>query len=150
MPEYLETKADKFTFRVATDRLYTPDGVWVLPESPVRLRLGFTDFLQQRGGDVASLRVRPPGTRMSAGDEFAELETVKVTQAIPSPVTGTLVEANPALELTPEIVNEDPYGRGWLAVVDAPAWETERAKLLDARAYLAVMQSQIEQEVQAS
>ncbi len=150
MPEYLETKADKFTFRVATDRLYTPEGVWVLPESRTRLRLGFTDFFQQRSGDVASLRVQPPGTTLRAGDEFAELETVKVTQAVPSPVSGTLVEANPALELTPEVVNEEPYGKGWLAVVDPTAWETERAKLLDARAYLAVMQSQIEQEVQTT
>lgn len=150
MPEYLEAKADKFTFRVATDRLYTPEGVWALPESPSRVRLGFTDFLQQRSGDVASVVVKPSGTPLRAGDEFADLETVKVTQAVPSPVSGILIEPNPALALTPEVVNEDPYGEGWLAVVEATGWELERAKLLDARAYLAVMQSQIEQEVQAS
>lgn len=149
MPEYLETKADKFTFRVATDRLYTPEGVWALAESRTRVRLGLTDFLQQRSGDVASITVSPPGTGLRVGDDLVDLETVKVTQAVPSPVSGTLAEANPALELTPEVVNEDPYGKGWLAVVDAPAWQTERAKLLDARAYLAVMQTQIEQEVQS-
>ena len=150
MPEYLESKADKFTFRVATDRLYTPEGVWALPESPTRVRLGLTDFLQQRSGDVASIAVKPCGTALEAGEDFADLETVKVTQGAPCPVSGTVVEVNQALELTPEVVNEDPYGAGWLAVVEARAWEAERAKLLDARAYQAVMQSQIEQEVQSS
>jgi glycine cleavage system H protein len=150
MPEFLESRADKFTFRVATDRYYTPEGVWVLPESATRVRLGFTDFLQQRGGDVAAITVQPAGTGLRAGEDFAELETVKVTQGAPSPVSGTVVEVNAALALTPEVVNEDPYGRGWLAVVDAPAWETERGRLLDARAYQAVMQSQIEQEAGAS
>ncbi len=150
MPEFLETKADKFTFRVATDRYYTPEGVWVLPESATRVRLGFTDFLQQRSGDVAAITVQPTGTRLEAGDDFAELETVKVTLGAPSPVSGAVVEVNPALALTPEVVNEDPYGKGWLAAVDCPAWEAERGKLLDARAYQAVMQSQIEQEGRAS
>ncbi len=149
MPEFLESRVDKFTFRVATDRYYTPEGVWVLPESATRVRLGFTDFLQQRSGDVAAITVQPAGTRLGVGDDFAELETVKVTQGAPSPVAGAVVEVNPALERTPEVVNEDPYGEGWLTVVDAPSWETERVKLLDARAYQAVMQSQIEQETGA-
>jgi glycine cleavage system H protein len=150
MPEFLESRADKFTFRVATDRYYTPEGIWVLPESPTRVRLGFTDFLQQRSGDVAAITVQPTGTHLVAGDDFAELETVKVTQGAPSPVSGTVVEANPALALTPGVVNEDPYGKGWLVVVDAPAWEAERRKLLDAHAYQAAMQSQIEQEAGGS
>ncbi len=150
MPEYLESRADKFTFRVATDRVYTPEGVWALPESPTRVRLGFTDFLQQRSGDVAAITVRPTGTRLEAGDGLAELETVKVTQEASSPVSGTVMEVNAALERAPEVVNEDPYGQGWLALVEAPAWEAERGRLLDARAYQAVMESQIEQEARAS
>ena len=54
MPEYLETTADKFTFRVATDRLYSPEGVWILPEPDAkRVRVGLADYLQQHNGDVA-------------------------------------------------------------------------------------------------
>jgi glycine cleavage system H protein len=149
MAEYLEATADKFTFRVATDRLYTPEGLWARPETSTRVRVGFTDFMQQRSGDVAFISVKAPGTTVQAGDEFAELETVKVTQGVPSPVGGTILEVNEALDVTPELVNRDPYGAGWLGVIEAADWEADRAKLLDARAYLSVMQSQIEQEVRS-
>ena len=64
MPEYLETTVDKFIFRVATDRLYSRDGVWVLePAEGGRVRLGLTDYLQQRNGDVAFVHLKPVGTR---------------------------------------------------------------------------------------
>jgi len=148
MPEYLETTSDKFTFRVATDRLYSPEGLWIQPESVGRVRIGLSDFMQQRSGDLAFLSVKPPGTSVQAGDDFAELETVKVTQSIPSPVAGTILEVNNALGVTPELVNADPYGGGWLAVVEVANWDADHAKLLDASVYLSVMQSQIEQEVQ--
>jgi len=149
MPEYLETTADKFTFRVATGRLYSAVGLWVQPVSSNRVRIGLTDFMQRRSGDVAFLSVKPPGTRLLADDELAEMETVKVAQTIPSPVAGAIVEVNEALELTPEVVNQDPYGEGWLAVIEAASWETDRAKLLDARAYLSVMEGQVEQELES-
>ncbi len=150
MSEYLETRADKFTFRVAIGRYYSPEGVWVLwvqPEMTNRVRVGLTDFLQQHSGDVAFLSVKAPGTRLKAGDELAELETVKVNLSVHTPVGGTILEVNKALELTPEVVNQDPYGNGWLAVIESVSWETDRAKLLDARAYLSVMQAQVEQEL---
>lgn len=146
MPSFLESTADKFTFRVATDRLYSPEGLWVLPEAAGRVRVGLADFTQQRSGDLALLSVKPPGTKVEAGEEFAEMETVKVTQTLPCPVTGTILEANGALELTPEVVNQDPYGAGWLALVEAARWDLDRSKLLDASAYFAVMRSQIDQE----
>ena len=118
MPEYLETTVDKFTFRVATDRLYTSDGVWVQPQGTTQVRVGLTDFVQQHGGDVAFAKVKPTGTSLEPGDELAELETMKVNVELPSPVTGTIVEINKALELKPELINQDPFGKGWLAVVE--------------------------------
>jgi glycine cleavage system H protein len=151
MSEYLEITADKFTFRVAVGRLYTPEGVWALwiePETAHRIRVGLTDFLQQRSGDLAFLSVRPPGTTIEVGGEFAELETIKVNLSVHSPVAGTIVEVNQALELTPEVVNKDPYGAGWLAVVETVSWEADRGRLLDAAAYLSVMQGQVAEEVQ--
>ncbi len=152
MPEYLQATVDKFTFRVAKDRLYTADGVWILSaqsEKPRRVRIGVTDFLQQRNGDVAFATVKPQGTSFRAGDEFAELETIKVNVGLPSPVTGTIVEVNRALELTPEVINQDPYDKGWLALVEVTDWEADRAKLLEPSAYLAAMQSQAEQELKS-
>ena len=150
MSGYLETTADKFTFRVALGRYYSPEGVWALwaqPEGANRIRVGLSDFVQQRSGDVAFLSVKPPGTRLQAGDELAEMETVKVTLSVHAPIAGTILEVNKALELTPEVVNKDPYGEGWLAVIEVANWEADRAKLLDARAYQSVMQVQVEQEL---
>jgi glycine cleavage system H protein len=143
--EYLETTVDKFVFRVAADRLYSPEGVWVRAEGN-RVRIGLTDYVQQRGGDVAFVHVKPLGTRLAAGDEFAELETIKANQSLFSPLGGTLAEINPALEGTPELINQAPYGDGWLAIIEVADGETDRAKLLDPHAYLAVMKSQAEQE----
>ncbi len=147
MAELLEIAADKFTFRVAADRLYSPEGVWVRPEPPARVRVGLTDFMQQHSGDVAFLSVKPAGTRLETGDEFVELETVKVNLGVQVPLAGTVVEVNAALELTPEVVNEDPYGKGWLAVIEPAGWERDRAKLLDASAYLELVRSRVEQEL---
>ena len=147
MPEYLQTTIDKFTFTVATDRRYDPDGVWLEDLGDGRVRVGVTDFVQQHSGDVAFASVKATGTRLAAGDEFAMLETVKVNLSLPLPVAGTILEVNPALDTNPEVVNQDPYGDGWLAVIQAAAWQADRVGLLDPPAYLSVMQSQIEREL---
>jgi len=150
MSEYLETTVDKFIFRVATDRLYSPDGVWafwVESQGNGQVRIGLTDYLQQLNGDVAFAHVKPAGTRLAAGDEIAELETIKATVSLISPISGTVVEVNPDLELSPEIVNQEPYGKGWLAILEVTDWEADRAKLLDPQAYLSAMRSQAEEEL---
>ena len=118
MPDDLEFTADKFTFRVAADRLYTPQGVWVQAQKNGRVRVGLADYLQQSSGDVAFASVKPAGTRLTAGAAFAEVETIKTMLELLSPVNGPVVEANPALSLTPEVINQDPYEKGWLAVKD--------------------------------
>jgi glycine cleavage system H protein len=146
VPEFLETTIDKFIFRVAADRLYSPDGVWARPEGKC-VRVGLTDFVQQRGGDAAFVHVKPAGTKLADGDELAELETIKVNQSLFAPLGGTIVEVNASLDPTPEIINQDPYGRGWLAVIDAADWETARAKLLGPHAYLAAIRSQAQEEL---
>jgi glycine cleavage system H protein len=145
MPEYLETTVDKFIFRVASDRLYSSEGVWALAEGS-RVRVGLTDYLQQLNGDVAFVHAKPAGTKLAVGDEFAELETIKATVSFFAPVRGTIVEVNADLDLSPEVVNQEPYGKGWLVVLEATDWETDRAKLLDAQAYLSAMRSQAEEE----
>jgi len=149
MTEFLETTVDKFTFRVATDRFYSNDGVWIFwlqPQRGNRVRVGVTDYLQQHSGDVAFVTVKPPGTKLQVGDDLAELETIKVNLMLASPVSGTIVAINDALELNPELVNQSPYEKGWLAEIDATDWEAGRVSLLDAKAYFAVMRSQSEEE----
>jgi glycine cleavage system H protein len=145
MPEHLEVTVDKFIFRVATDRLYSPEGVWALAEGDL-VRVGLTDFFQQRSGDVAFAEVRPAGTVVRVGDEVALIETIKVNVGVPSPVGGPVVEANPAMELSPEVINADPYGDGWLALIEPRDWPEDRGALLDPQAYLELMTGQAEEE----
>jgi glycine cleavage system H protein len=146
MLEFLEITVDKFTFKVATDRAYTPEGLW-LQDQEGRVWVGLTDFLQQRSGDVAFVEVKPEGTVLKAGDELAVIETIKVDTILTSPLHGKVIKVNPALDDEAEVINQDPYGEGWLAVVEPDAWETDRAHLLDPEAYFEVMKSRVEDEV---
>ena len=148
MPKHLEMTADKFTFRVATDRLYSPEGVWILPQpDSARVRVGLADYLQQHNGDVAFANVKPAGTRLAAGEQFGEIETIKAMVDLHAPVSGTIVEVNAALNAGPEAINQAPYEAGWLAVIEPIAWDAERSKLLGPAAYFAVMQTQVREDL---
>jgi glycine cleavage system H protein len=146
MSEFFETMVDKFTFKVATDRFYNTEGIWAKPEESF-IRIGLSDFLQQRSGDVAFAEVKPVGTQVAYGDEIAVIETIKVNISLTSPVKGKVVEVNPAMTSAPEVINQDPFGAGWLAVVEATDWGTDKANLLDPQAYFAKMKQEAEQEV---
>ena len=150
MPEFLEVTVDKFTFRVATDRWYTREGVWISSllqgEGIRRVQIGLSDFLQQRSGDIAFAEIKPIGTLLAAGDEVASIETIKVNVALSSPLRGQVVEVNLRMETAPETINQDPYGAGWLAAIEATDWDTDRAQLLDPQAYFAVMKAEAEEE----
>lgn len=145
MVAYLETVVDKFTFKVAMDRYYNEEGVWALPEGD-RVRIGLSDFLQQHNGDVAFAEIKPPGSLIGFGDEVAVIETIKVNISLSSPVGGKVVEVNPEMDLSPEIINEDPFGAGWLAIIEPVNWEADRARLLDAQTYFDKMKAEAEEE----
>ena len=85
--------------------------------------------------------------KLESGDEFADIETVKVNVSFPSPVKGTIVEINPSLEEAAELINQDPYGKGWLAVLELTDWENDRTRVLDAKAYSALVKEQAEAEM---
>lgn len=146
MADMLEITVDKFIFRIPTDLYYSPEGVWVKVEGD-KARLGISDFLQQNSGDVAFAEVTPAGSEIAADDELAVVETIKVDTSLPSPVSGKIVAVNETLELEGELINQDPYGEGWLALVAVTDWEQEKANLLDARAYADLVQAQAEEEL---
>ena len=145
MPEYLETTVDKFIFRVADDRFYSSEGVWV-KQIDGRVSIGLSDFVQQRSGDVAFAEIKPVGTKFSAGDEIAVIETIKVNISFSAPISGTIVEINPAMEDAPEAINQDPYGEGWMAVIAPENWETEQADLYSPETYFERMKVEAEAE----
>ena len=145
MPEFLEVAVDKFTFRIAADRWYTREGLWALPEAD-RIRVGLSDYVQQRSGDIAFAEIKPIGTRLIAGDELAAVETIKVNVTLSSPVSGEVVKVNTTLETTPEVINQDPYVAGWLVVIAPSDWETDRSRLLDAAAYFDLVEREAAEE----
>ena len=145
MTEFLETSVDKFIFRVATDRFYNDEGVWAKEEIG-RVRIGLSDFVQQRSGDVAFAEIKPVGTSLAFGDEAAVIETIKVNIAFTSPVTGKVVEVNSAMAEAPEAINQDPFGEGWLAVIEPADWAADRTRLLDSQAYFSQMKTEAAEE----
>lgn len=124
MSEYMETKVDKFTFKVVGDRFYTPQGVWTLAQGNT-IRIGLSDFLQQRSGDIAFADVMAEGTILAVGDEVAAIETIKMNINLTSPAAGTIRQINPLMETAPETINQDPYGDGWLCDIEAVDWEAD-------------------------
>jgi glycine cleavage system H protein len=134
MSEYLEYTLDKFTFKVLSDRFYNPDGVWAKADGR-QVTVGVSDFFQQRNGDVAFAEVREVGKPVAVDDGFATIETIKVDVELPCPVGGTVVEVNDRLELEAEVINQDPYGDGWLAIIEAADWEGDRANLMTPKTY---------------
>lgn len=143
--DYLETTVDKFIFRVKVGHLYSENGVWAdMNQASGVARLGLSDYTQQSSGDVAFVSLPEPGKAVQAGKELATVETVKVDLEVQAPFDGEIVAVNEALEDAPELINQDPYGRGWLVEVRPAQWPAPG--LLDAEQYLAVMTAQAEAE----
>jgi glycine cleavage system H protein len=130
----LEVTVDKFIFRIPATLLFSDEGIWVAVEE-TRARLGLSDFAQQVNGDIAFANVVAAGTELEVGDEFGSIETVKVNVSLLAPVKGRIVEVNPLLQDAPEAINQDPYGRGWMVVMELQDWEKDKAGLLDAPHY---------------
>ncbi|MCX6568065.1 MAG: glycine cleavage system protein H [Candidatus Aminicenantes bacterium] len=143
--EILEVTVDKFLFRFPSDLLYSDTGLWVRFEG-TRARIGVSDFTQQRNGDVAFAEPKEVGTTVEAGDEAAVVETIKVNLSLPAPFTGKVLETNGDLLNSPELVNQDPYGRGWLAVLEVEDPDGARRSLKSAAEYMALAKAQAEAE----
>ena len=146
MPDLLELHHRQIHFPSSRRSLLLPGRRLGKPEGRT-IRIGVSDFLQQRSGDIAFADVKPPGTLLAFGDEVAVIETIKVNLSLGSPVSGKIVEINPEMETAPEAINQDPYGKGWIAVLEAHDWEADQARLLDAQAYFAKIKAEAENEV---
>ena len=145
MVEFLEFTVDKFTFRVATDRWYHEAGIWAKWEG-LHVQIGLSDYLQQRSGDVAFAEIKPAGTLLSQGEEVAVIETIKVNISLPSPVAGRVIAINQAMSAAPEIINQDPYGDGWIAIIQVLDFPSQMKGLLDAPRYYEKIKREAEQE----
>lgn len=99
------------------DIKYHREHSWVRLEGK-RATVGITDYAQQQLGDIVYVDLPEIETEVDADSELLEIESTKTTSPVISPVSGTVVEVNEDLADSPEIINEDPYGNGWLVVID--------------------------------
>ena len=118
------------------DLRYTKEHEWVRLEG-TRARVGITDFAQDALGDVVYVDLPEVGAVVQAGQPLGEVESTKSVSDVYSPVSGTIVERNPLVDDRPELVNEQPYGDGWLVVIE-PVDPDAIGSLLDAGAYRAL------------
>ena len=112
---------------------YTKDHEWIKLEGSTAT-IGITDFAQRELGDIVYIEVETIGKSLEAGAVFGTVEVVKTVSDLYLPVSGTVTELNPALANSPELVNTDPYGEGWMikvAIEDPEAYE----QLMSAEAY---------------
>jgi glycine cleavage system H protein len=115
------------------DLKYTREHEWARIEGD-RATVGITDYAQEALGDIVYVDLPAAGTAVSAGERFGEVESTKSVSDIYSPVSGRIVERNDDLDKSPEIINSDPYGRGWLVVVEVGD-PSELDGLMDAESY---------------
>ncbi len=120
------------------DLRYTKEHEWVRVEDGAA-RVGITDFAQDALGDVVYVDLPEVGVEVRAGQAFAEVESTKSVSDVFGPIDGTIVERNPLVEERPELVNEQPYGDGWLVLV-TPSDPSAVGALLDAGAYRAFVE----------
>ncbi len=116
---------------------YTKDHEWIKLEGNIAT-IGITDFAQSELGDIVFVEIETVGKPLEANAVFGSVEAVKTVSDLFLPVAGTINEVNAALGGTPELVNSDPYGEGWMVkmTVNDPA---DVEKLLDSAAYKAVV-----------
>jgi glycine cleavage system H protein len=112
---------------------FTQDHEWIRVEGDVAF-VGVTDYAQSNLGDIVFLEIETVGETLGKGDAFGNIEAVKAVEELYMPVGGEVLEVNPALETSPEVVNKDPYGEGWMVKIKVSD-SAEVDALLDAAAY---------------
>jgi glycine cleavage system H protein len=109
---------------VPNDRRYTKDHEWAR-EQDGRIVVGITDFAQDQLGDVVFVGLPEPGSEVEANKPLGEVESTKSVSDVYSPVGGKVVDKNVEVEQRPELINEDPYGQGWLVAIEAESGALE-------------------------
>jgi glycine cleavage system H protein len=123
---------------IPSDLRYSTDHEWARVEEG-RVRIGITDYAQDALGDVVFVEVPEVGTKVERGASFSEVESTKSVSEIYAPVSGVIAEANADLADSPERLNDDPYGEGWICVIE-PTDPAQLDELLDAEGYRALIE----------
>lgn len=117
---------------------YTEEHEWVERVSDTRVRVGITDYAQSKLGDIVFVQLPDVGGETESGEPFGEVESPKSVSDLYAPLSAKVVEVNAALEASPELVNTDPYGEGWIVVLevtDVEDLESQLEQTLDSEGY---------------
>jgi glycine cleavage system H protein len=134
--DFLVVVHDKYEFRIpASGFFFNENDVWV-QVSGTRARVGISDYMQQRLTDISFVEPPRVGTTVEQFGEVGSVESTKATFELVSPVGGTVIRVNEAVEDVPESINEDPYG-SWIAELELTSWDDDRMLLIDGSAYAA-------------
>ncbi|GAF25445.1 glycine cleavage system protein GcvH [Neomoorella thermoacetica] len=141
--EYAIHRHDKFIFRVPLEGFYfNENDCWVQVEGN-RGRVGISDYLQQNLSDITFVTPPDPGTEVEQFGEMGTIESAKAVYELVSPVTGRVVAVNEAILEAPELINENPYEKGWIAELELTNFEADREFLLDGRRYMEVLKEKV-------
>ena len=126
---------------IPADLYYTEEHEWVQRTGDDTVRVGITDYAQSALGDVVFVQLPDVGTDVTAGESFGEVESTKSVSDLYAPVSAKVVAVNGDLEASPQLVNSDPYGEGWLIdlQIDGSSLEDALGGLLDADGYRATV-----------
>jgi glycine cleavage system H protein len=116
------------------DYKFTSEHEWIHPESGNKGKVGLADYAQSQLGDIVFLDLPAPGTQVTQGKKLGEVESVKAVSDIFAPASGKVLEINQAVVDEPKLVNEDPYGAGWLVRVEMSK-PSELDNLMDSAKY---------------
>jgi glycine cleavage system H protein len=122
-------------FNIPDELLYTKDHEYAQIEDEDLVKIGITDYAQKSLRDIVYVELPKKGSEITQGSEFGSIESVKAVSELYAPVSGAIEEVNSELENSPERVNEDPYGEGWIIKIKASSLDADKAKLLDSKAY---------------
>lgn len=123
-------------FFIPENLYYTEEHEWVLIEDNGQVKVGITDYAQQKLHEIVFVDFPSKDVNVKQGDSMGTAESVKAVSEVFCPVSGQVVEGNDELILSPELVNQDPYGKGWIAIIKPTNLESERKKLMTQKEYL--------------
>ncbi len=120
---------------IPENRYYTKEHEWALLETDQTIRIGITDHAQDSLHEIVYVDLPKIGLKIKKGELLGTVESVKAVSEVFSPVSGEIIEANTALDTSPELVNKEPYGNGWIAVVRPSDLKSELNMLLTPKDY---------------
>ncbi|MCL5772358.1 MAG: glycine cleavage system protein H [Actinobacteria bacterium] len=143
--DYSEYVYDKFIFRVKNGIYYHKDGCWVEVNGNIAT-IGVSDFFQTLNGDVANVSLYGIGVNIVQDETLGDIETMKTSIELTSPVNGKIIEHNKKMTDNAELINSDPYGEGWLLKAELKNFEADKLNLMNSDKYFDYMKARVDEE----